>query len=231
MTPAGTNQGCQIHHTCYARLDSIGHVTYAWDIWMSHVTHMNESWGLSNTSHLWCSPRYTQDMSRIWMSRVTPMDELRGRSNSSHLVCPQRYTHTNKSCHTYEWVMTHIEITSGCQIHQTNHARQDNTWNMSHRWRSRVTHTNESWGLSNTSHLLCTPRYASDMWYVWISHEGCQIHQTNYARLDTRIRMSQLTPMNELCHAYEWEISLMWMRHVTHVNASCHTRKCVMSHT
>jgi len=49
--------------------------------------------------------------------------------------------------------------------------------------------------------------------------------------------------MNESCHAYEWVMSHIWMRHVTHrmshvirINASCHTYEschkyeCVMSH-
>ena len=58
-------------------------------VWVSHVTHMNESchtyeWVMS---HIWMSPVIVMnDISHIWMSHVS---------------------HMNESCHTYEWHYSH----------------------------------------------------------------------------------------------------------------------------
>ena len=35
--------------------------------------------------------------------------------------------------------------------------------------------------------------------------------------------MSHVTPMNNSCHTYEWVMSHLWMSHVTPMNESCHT--------
>jgi len=39
-----------------------------------------------------------------------------------------------------------------------------------------------------------------------------------------------VTIINESCHTYEWVMSHIWMSHVTHMNESCHTYEWVMSH-
>ena len=79
-------------------------------IWMSHVTHMNESWHT-----------YEWVMSHIWTSHVT--NSACGLNHSIVVVTPLHshhtyervmshiwtfhVTHMNESCHTYEWVMSH----------------------------------------------------------------------------------------------------------------------------
>ena len=66
---------------------------------------------------------------------------------------------------------------------------------------------------------------------------------------ESRHMLRHVTRTNESCHMYEWVISHIWMRHVTHVagldfwsgsclymshvphmNESCHTHECVVSH-
>ena len=95
-------------------------------IWISHVTHMDES----------CHT-YEWVMSHIWMSHVTQVDES---SHTYEWVIPTAYcmwsiissfsnryladrsshvTHMDESCHKYVWVMSHM-------------------------WMSHVTHMNES---------------------------------------------------------------------------------------
>jgi len=62
------------------------HHTYEWvtsHIWINHGTHMNES----RHTYEWAMSRIEWVTSHIWMSHVT---------------------HINASRHTYEWVMSHI---------------------------------------------------------------------------------------------------------------------------
>ena len=74
-------------------------------IWMSHVTHMNES----------CHT-YEWVMSRIWMSHVTHMNEschtckwVMSHTWMSHVTHVDESCHTRAwSCHTYESVMANI---------------------------------------------------------------------------------------------------------------------------
>ena len=42
--------------------------------------------------------------------------------------------------------------------------------------------------------------------------------------------MRHVTHMNTSCHRYEWVMSSIWMSHVTPVNESCHTYEWDMSH-
>jgi len=50
-------------------------------------------------------------------------------------------THTNESCHTYEWVMSHIRMSHVTYMNESCHIYD---WVMSHIRMSHVTHTNES---------------------------------------------------------------------------------------
>ena len=42
--------------------------------------------------------------------------------------------------------------------------------------------------------------------------------------------MSHVTHMNASCHTYEWVMSYMWMSHVIHMNESCHTHTAACAH-
>ena len=42
--------------------------------------------------------------------------------------------------------------------------------------------------------------------------------------------MRHVTHINMSCHTYQCLMSHIWMPHVTHMNASCHTYGCLMSH-
>jgi len=51
-----------------------------------------------------------------------------------------------------------------------------------------------------------------------------------YEWVMSHIWMRHVTHMNESCYTYEWVMSHIWMSHVTHMNESCHTYEWVMSH-
>jgi len=135
-------------------------------------------------------------MSRIWMSHVP---------------------HMNKSCHTFQWVMSHISMSHVTHINESCHTYE---WVMSHTWLSHVTHMNES-----------CHTYEWVMSHMWMSHvthinESCH----TYEWVVSHLWMSHVTHINESCHTYEWVMSHIWMSHVTHMNESCHTYEWVMSH-
>ena len=103
-------------------------------IWMSHVTHMNESchtyeWVMSYT---WRN--YIRDLKESCHTCEWVMSHIR----RSHV------THVNESCHTYEGVMSHIRTS------QMNN--KSSLWVMSHKWMSLVA---REWVMSHiwTSHV------------------------------------------------------------------------------
>jgi len=69
---------------------------YAWvmsHIWMSHVTHMNES-----------CPTYEWVMSHGCMS---------------HVLYASHVSHTNESCPTFEWVMSHTRMSHAPHMNES----------------------------------------------------------------------------------------------------------------
>jgi len=76
-------------------------------------------------------------MSHIWMipSQVTHVNDLWHTKWMSHV------THMNESCHTYEWVISHVWMSHVTRMNESSHTYE---WVMSHVWMSRVTRMNES---------------------------------------------------------------------------------------
>jgi len=124
----------------------------------------------------------------------------------------------NESCHTYEWVMSHI-------------------------WMSHVTHINESWHVYERvmSHILSHVNHIDISFYTYVyltSWESCHTYECVMAR----IRTSQVIRMNESWYVYERVMSHK-LSHVNHVDVSfhtyvyltsresCHSYEWVMSHT
>ena len=179
--------------------------TYEWvmkHIWMSHVTHMNEScrnW-TSHVMHVNGSCHtYEWVMSHIWMNRVK---------------------HTNVSCHTKRRVIS--------ECHSTNLTKGSQNTNFLRALWKYIQHSAEH---SNPCRLLCTYTYEWFMSHIWMSHvthmnESCH----TYEWVMWHIWMSHVTHMNESCHTYKWVTSHIWMSYVTHMNESCHKYERVMSH-
>ena len=110
-------------------------------------------------------------------------------------------THTNESCHTCEYVMSHTYQVSYWFVDESCHTSE---WVMSHIWMSHVTHLNEACDSSN----------------IWISH----VTQMNEGRpsstwwVTLHIWMSHVTPTKKSCFTSRWVASL-WVQ--LHMDESC----------
>jgi len=115
----------------------------------------------------------------------------------------------NESCHTYEWVMSHLWMSHVTHMNESCHTYE---WVMSHLWMSHVKLMKESWY-----------PYEWVLSHVWMSHvthmnESCHTYEW------------VMIHMNGSCHTYEWVTSHIWMTHVTYMNESCHTYERVTIH-
>jgi len=192
-------------------------------IWMSHVTHMNESchicecslcsswvqrWVLFSTwmNHVRCA----SVMSRIWMRHVTYMhgscltyEWVMSHTWMSHV------THMNGTRHIYEWIMSHIWLT---HVRCTWIMAHGNTschtyeWVVSHIRKSYVTRINES---SHTYKWFTLD--ANKSWHIWMLplHIRWAIFSPELARLHVWHDGSRTGCENSLCRH---------CRHATHVN-------------
>ena len=114
-----------------------------------------------------------------------------------------------ESCHTYEWVTSHIWMSDVTHMHESCLTRMYESCHTyeclaAHMWMSHVTHVNESY---HTCEWVIS--------HMWMSH-GPRVHES----WPTVLRAAQ-----------RHHLSSHMKSHVTHVNASCHTYEWVMSHT
>jgi len=97
-------------------------------MWLSHVTHVNESWHTCE-----------------WVMSYSHIQRVKSHKWLSHV------THVNESCHTCEWVMAHMWMSHVIQSYTTSQATQVTEschtceWVMSHMWMSHGTHVNEQY--------------------------------------------------------------------------------------
>jgi len=121
----------------------------------------------------------------------------------------------NQSCHTYEWVMSHI-------------------------WMSHVTHMNESCHTYESvmshiwmSHVLCRMyRYTRVTSRHVTSRHGTHIYESfhTYEWGTSHAWTSHVTRMNESCHTFKWVMTHLCISHITHMNEPYHTYEWVMLH-
>jgi len=120
-------------------------------------------------------------MSNIWMCHIT---------------------HMNESCHTHEWVMSHMQV-EGSDGELIRHKIV-----MLHIWMSHVTY---DWVMSHVWHADERVRVSVAHIHDHITHMNESCHSYIVGRIRRRVNPPQ-------------------DRHVTHMNESCHTYECVMSH-
>jgi len=139
-------------------------------------------------------------------------------------------THMNESCHTYEWVMSHVWMGHVTHMTESCHTYE---WVMSHIWMSHVTRMNEScrayeWVMSHIWMSHVTHMTESCQTYEWVMSHKRRSHvthmktHTNSMRYAKVMRVSHVTHTNESCHTHDRVMSNIWTSHVTH--------ECVMSH-
>jgi len=156
-------------------------------------------------------------MSHVWMCLVTRM---------------------NAPCHTYACIMSHIwtrhvtHMHAACRTHM-NESCHTYECIMSHIWMSHGTHINES--------CLTHKRVMSRISTSYTMHKSCHTHTHEHIRTCINIYKYKYKCINEVFkHMQDCQqnqpkrrvlLSRIQTSQITHVNASCYTCKCVMSHT
>jgi len=94
-------------------------------------------------------------MSHIWKSHVAQMNESCCISKMAERVFRTHDGVLNESCHTCEWVMSHMWMGQVTHMNESCHTCE---WVKSHIWMSHVAYTNESCcigRMTNTTGLMC----------------------------------------------------------------------------
>jgi len=206
-------------------------------LWMSHVTHMNESchnmW-MSHATHEWV-------MSHLRMSHGTLMN---GSWHNYEWLRVSHMTLVNESWHTYEWVMAqhvnescHTHMKESCRLNEgsaaplssmTHNVWQDSSISVIWLIQTRdMTHSN-AWHdsfICMTHDPLSSVRH--DETWPTLMNESCNMTQDSFLWMSHTYEwvLSLL-----LSHWWEWVMSHIWTSHVTRLNESCHTYEWVMSH-
>jgi len=145
----------------------------------------------------------------------------------------------NESCHTHEWVTSHMDaydwvMNESCHTWICmNESWMSHVTRMKESWMSHVTRMNESW-MSHVSHIKESwISHVTRMNESWMSHVK---HEWVWMSHDWVMMESCLTyegvvhePTRPVLH-YEWVMWHIWMSHVTHWNESCHTYEWVKSY-
>ena len=192
---------------------------------MRHVTHINESWytyGVATVSRI---NKIVGLFCRIWSllyaSFAKEPYNLIDPTNQSHPIWMSQVALMDESCHTCEWVSSHIRMD---HVHTYK-------WVMSHVWISHLTRMDEPcphiWmshvtRMNESRHHVHTHEWVtSSCPHTWMSHVTHMVWYTHEW---------VITLIDESYHTYELVSShirmnhvTIWMSHVTRMNKSCHT--------
>ena len=199
-------------------------------IWMSHVSHMNES-----------CPLHVCVMSLIWISHVSHTNESRlsykrvmSLISMGSLVCTSHVSHMIESCLSYEWVMSLIWMSHVSHMNESCLTRR-RVRAQRHRGRARA--DRDIW-MSHVSFVnkSCLSRewVMSLLWMSHVSHmsESCLTRR----RVRAQRHPGHATARSLLVAAATQRVRsrcripdvYIWMRHVSCVNESCCTCTWVM---
>ena len=202
-----------------------------WHAWFMRVTwlvHMYNNrrdiqWVMSHI--LWVRSQFLWVMSHIWLRRVAHMNEsvhrcysqnnrrdIKESSRTFYESCRTFYESCrtlHESCRAYEWGMSHIWMShiAGARARLCNRKRdvkescRSHEWVVSRIWMRLVPHMNES----------CHTLWMSHVTHEWVMSQA-RARQCNVRK-----------NIKESCRTCEWVMSHIWIRHVTHMNTSCHT--------
>jgi len=170
------------------------------NLWKRPVTHMKASrqtyaayhtheWGMShNVNEAWHIYHNVNEACDIYEGGI------------SH-VWSMHNTHTNEACHIYEWGMPHKwrGMSRVCMRHVTH-------VNAPCHISSERSGTGQDVG--HVTHMSAACHKDTNAIWMWlITRMNATWHAT-----------SEQSGAREACHTYEWGMSHIWMRHVTHLN-------------
>jgi len=144
------------------------------------------------------------------------------KNQSGHIVLSHMWMshvkHMNESCHIYEWVMSHTWIS-----HVTTDAARLCSFEIA---KQHMQHTETSTATYTATHCNVLQHktaksrcICSGMSLPTPTKESCQ----TYGSVMSHIWIRHVTHMNESCHIYD--MSYIWMCHVTYMNESCSWRR------
>ena len=186
-------------HNCYTIESVMLHINESCHVWMNRLTRQWVVSHLACHTYEWVMSRmnmneschmYQWVMSHVWMSQVASMNEsclvwishvayerVVSHLNESWSHVTHEWVVSHESCHTYEWVMSHIWMNHVAYERVVSRLNGScHTWLgrltrvMSHIWMSHVTHMNES---CHTSIWVMSHIWMSHVTYMNVS---CQIY-------------------------------------------------------
>ena len=191
--------------------------------WMSHVTHMIESWH-HKTKPYCATIRFSFQSCHMYEGVISHMNE------SCH-ACEWVLALLSESRHAHEWVMAQKEWVM---------AQKDKT--ILRKEKNRRGETRQKQDNKQTRKEEENTTLRKDSWvmaHVWMIHgtrmdESCHTYEYNVAQgLDesrhtdewamSYIWMSHVKHIHTICARIRWVMAHMWMSHVTHMNESYHT--------
>jgi len=124
-------------------------------------------------------------------------------------------THTNESCHTHEWVMTHVRMSHIGMSHVTKEwgPRPVIAWH----WRLRICNVTRGNASCHSQWVMSHMGMSHVTWKWVMSHrnEVWGLHSLGIEGWECG---------NESCPSH-WAMSHIWLSHVTHTHTHTHTHQ------
>jgi len=149
-------------------------------------------------------------------------------------------THINESCHTYKWVVSHLQFNRVTHMNELFHICIINVsrvyalcstheWDIVLRPRETCVSDREIIMMISLGRKTMSLRDTHTHTHTRTHTHTCLYVCMRYAAHMQRIWIGNVTHMSESCHTYEWVMSHVWMSRVSRAYAPCHTYEWVMS--
>jgi len=177
---------------------------------------------------LYCKLQRTATQCKTLQRTATHCNIL--QHTASHCIT---LLHTASHCITLPHTATHCNILQhafGTERLAATKSCHTQEWVMSHMWTSHATHVIEPWHTYERiwHWMLCCYELVSHTRMNHAAHVNESHHACEWTM--AHIRMSRATHTNKSCHTYEWIMSHIWMSLATHMNRSCHTCESFISY-
>ena len=159
----------------------------------------------------------TRDFAHQWHTLMTHIND----TYQWHMIWHINHMCVIDTCGTYSYVTCHIRIRHVTYQWIVSHMNTS-----CHIWMRHVTHECDMSHMNAScdirmSHVAHTNESCMDSPRGILLPDLTRVTHMN-KRVMSHIWMSHVTHMNASCHTYEWLVSHTWMSHVTHMNEPCH---------